>query len=292
LLTCSAEQQKEEDRARAAELKAQEKARKEEEKAAKAEQKRQAKEEKAKGKEIERESHEEDDTAKQTETTKSKILPAKLGGKRKESDPARPTTADKTTAEEEGEATSPSSKVKSWWKKLGRSRATSAAEATDDKAKATAAEEKGFIGGAALANLESGTTKDDNKSGTTEGAGAASMREMAMAGRKDDPDGDEVGESSGTQPIAPPSEPAKTETTAPFIETDDVDADPTESDKVSSVSSLSSDDRFVEAREETGGLDAIGGLRAPSKFMGDIASLSGGSTHSTPKESKFHENIE
>jgi hypothetical protein len=339
LLTLSrnADQQKEEDKARNAEVKAMEKSRKEEEKASKAEQKRQVKEDKAKGKDIQRESADEvqtegqrassDEAAPQTDSTaaKIKLLPTKLVSKRKVSDPDQPTTADRTTPpktseEVETEPTSPSSKVKSWWKKLGRSRAVSAPgdgpKAETASKSSAAADEKGFIGGAALASLENsgsgGADKKSTKSHATEEAGSASMREVAMAGRTAGPSSaaqDEVGESSGTQPIdaghdfSSGSDPAKTEgaatttttaaTTTPLAERES-DHVRDDSDKASSISSLSSDDAFVEAREDSAsGLDTqLSGLRAPGKFMGDLASLSGGSTHSVPKESKFKENIE
>lgn len=282
-----------------AEVKHQEKAKKEEEKAAKTEQKRLTREERRKSKETHPESseqhqhqqqqpqqqqaqeqparqqpqqqprqraQEQKEESKEPETkapTKVQTVvfqSSKLHAKRKGTvtpppadikppAPKSPTSPTSPTSDASASA-SPSSKVKTWWKKLSRPRAqsASAAEGVEPVNKGeNDRDPKATLGGLQVGHA-SATSVDDTRS--------ASMREVALAGRPRDlrpTGGDERGESSGAAPGGDP-QPRMEEAKAEVVER--------ERDEVSSVSSLSSDDGsddFVEAKD---GLDS-----KPPSFM-------------------------
>ncbi len=162
----------------------------------------------------------------------------------------------------EGETSSPSSKVRNWFKtRFSRPRAKSSNAAMEGSAP-----KRGFIGGVALAkvrNHNASMSSIDNRS--------ASMREVAMAGRRrplstaalaTEFPGKEFGESSAGSAARPRGR---------------------ESSLVSSLSSVSTGlDKFVEARSE------VSGPISPPRLLQDPASGRG----SPVRESRFCENLE
>ncbi|KAK5654832.1 hypothetical protein OQA88_6868 [Cercophora sp. LCS_1] len=246
-------QQKDQDRARKIEIKNEEKARKEDEKAAKAEQKRLAKEGKRKGKAIlvltptnetpAQQPGQNDATIIEPESASNKrhsralsINFPKRHSRQKSKDLPRPT-------DPESENISPTSKVKSWLKThltRPRSQSTPAIDSKDEN-------EKKFVGGAALANM----------SYPSEHRRSTSIREVAMAGRRDDTrqDSAKPGESSAMGAVRVSTD--RVQTPSPEANEDDSTSLDTRS-----ISSLSSADRFEEARTSL----SEGPITPPPKF--------------------------
>ncbi|KAK1760469.1 hypothetical protein QBC47DRAFT_5988 [Echria macrotheca] len=246
------QQQKDKDKARKAEIKQEEKARKEEvklekarkedAKASKIEQRRLSGDGKPKEQEIVPQgSTEETPTGEPNQGTATE--PERTGGlsralsinftKRHTKQKSKDST-DKGPILDGETGNSPASKVKTWLKtRLARPRSQSN-PVTDDQPAETG---KKFIGGAALAKLAG----QNHSSSTINERSSTSMREVALAGRSDvtsdkGPRGDERGEGSNVAATSP-------RTPSPMA----ADGDSASLDSLS-VSSLSSVDRFEEAR--------------------------------------------
>ncbi|KAJ9142744.1 Eisosome 1 protein [Pleurostoma richardsiae] len=291
------EQNKDEEKAKRAELKQEEKARKEEEKAAKAEKKRTAKEGKDKHKEIVMVPETGDETAQEqpaeqpaTEAEEGHRqgghLPAILSLKkiqRKDKDKDATLSPEKHSPplpEEESPA-SPTSKMRNWLRSRftrPRARSSPAAQTTTTTASegGAGAGKKGFIGGAALANLGGGTASATslNESRT------ASVREVALAGRQQSaqsqPGVEDVDERERDKGLVilplTGDEPGEGSGKAAATGGGPVTPERRRSRSLGSVSSLTSSDgagsdgeHFVEARDD---LSGAGGLSPPKPFRG------------------------
>ena len=155
----------------------------------------------------------------------------------------------------DGDPPSPSSRMKNWLKsRFTRPRAKSTNNATDETAPG-----KGFIGGVALAKL-----REPNASMSSLDQHSASIREVAMAGR---------GSSSVTRDDEPADRTTRGRLGFPKTRTED---------DAASVSSLSSDEEFTEARSD------LSGRITPPRPIHDPASNRG----SPVRESRFSENLE
>ncbi|KAK3944158.1 hypothetical protein QBC46DRAFT_375520 [Diplogelasinospora grovesii] len=190
-----------------------------------------------------------------------------------------------TSDGEAGGGTSPTNKLSSWLKTRFRPRAKSsgaatAADAETDRGDASsggannANARKGFIGGAALAKVHdknNSTPSIDNNNNNRN----ASMREVAMAGRQnnDGPNDEVVGESSNNATTAR----ATDHTTAAAAAA--AEREPSIADTVSSMSSY---ERFMDARNE---LERP--LTPPRVLKEPSGSIGRGS-----RESRFSENFD
>ncbi|KAK3359153.1 hypothetical protein B0T25DRAFT_88106 [Lasiosphaeria hispida] len=261
-------QQKDQDKARKAEIKREEKEKKEEEKIAKAEQKRLARDGKQKEKEV-------IPVASTGEPSTENAAPSRTDAEAGERSRAlsipfakrhrKQKSKDSSSTGSEGEATSPGNKVKTWFKThLTRPRAQSSPNASGDRKK--------FVGGAALAMISG-----ENGSRPSVGGRDASMREIAMAGRSNV--GNENGEGSVSAiAVSVPVIVGTSELSTPAAWEEGV-----ELRSVSSMSSsMSSHDRFVEARST---------LEAPVSPPPTMARLAaaGSPVSSTGRVSPFRE---
>ncbi|KAK3378041.1 hypothetical protein B0H63DRAFT_234283 [Podospora didyma] len=299
------EQQKDDEKARQAEIKQAEKTRKEEEKAAKAEQKRIAKDAKHKDKEAEvsipaaaeteteavtkpvTDKEASPDNSQETTDIPEPVVtneaPATTGGRSHALSIAFPKlqkhkhkdTPDKAspTSEDEQQTISPTSKVKSWLKtRFPRPRAKSSPvpvqpTKNNDEELSSKNAETGFIGGVALAKKLNGSASSLQNNSET-----ASIREVAMAGR------DEPGESSAA--AARPVSPEERDVTRAAAES--------VSSMSSNNSSSSSLDNFQEARSDLGS-----GPLTPPRAVLKVPTASVSSGRRSPfRESRFSENLE
>jgi len=241
------DQQKDQDKARKAEIKQEEKARKEDEKASRIEQKRMAKDEKQKGKEVLPPVDAPAVGIAQTQQTEKAVeveptfasnrhsraisinFPKRLS-KQKSKD-----FGDKSPILDDDHSHSPANKVKSWLKThFPRPRSHSSPMAV------TEGNKKKFIGGAALAKL---TGRNDSPPSVDE-RGSASIREVAMAGK-------EGNDKSGSGKLDEPSEGSSSAVpnlNGVHIPSVEERRDDSTSLDTQSVSSLSSVDRFEEAQ--------------------------------------------
>lgn len=281
------EQQKEDEKARKNELKQEEKLRKEEEKAAKIQQKRASKDGKQKEKEVIVAPPIPDftqavppETPSQPPLPESEVQKEAANGhsralsigfpKRKPKTKDTATTLEKSPKSDGDSGSSPTHKVRDWLlSRLPRPRAksSSAAEGPGPSGAATAAEKKGFVGGATLARLRgrSSTTSVNDpiagKENRASSAGASmrastSMHDVAMAGRPQNvvPGGGE--NLAPVSPSTPPFQRPMSQASIPI--------------SVSSMSSDSSGDNFVEARS------SLASPMTPPKAVGGSGGILGG----------------
>ncbi|KAK0652232.1 hypothetical protein B0T16DRAFT_405772 [Cercophora newfieldiana] len=283
------EQQKDSEKARKAEIRQEEKARKEDERAIRLEQKRMAKDTKQKGKEalpavdtpvvesVQKRQQAENTETPSTNKRHSRALsinfPKRISKQKSSKD-----LADRSPPTGGEPSFSPAHKVKSWLKNhFPRPRSHSSPTAVNENNK------KKFIGGAALARVAgqngSSSSVDDRRS--------ASVREVAMAGKEGSsrirspiPGGDGPRDGSSAAAAAAPN---LNGVRIPSMEGRDDDSTSLDT---RSVSSLSSGDRFEEARTT---LSEVPVTPPPPRFV-----MAGGETGraSPVRGSRFSELLE
>ncbi|KAK4164907.1 hypothetical protein QBC43DRAFT_317103 [Cladorrhinum sp. PSN259] len=292
---------KEDEKARAAEIKKEDKIQKEEAKALKAEEKRVAKEGKQNEKEVGAPTNagETQTQSISQPTNEPEIRTAASSGRRshalsisfprrkqKDKDVVVVTPGAEKSPKSAGDSTSPTHKVRTWLRNRlpTKQRAKSQGAENTDRAK------KGFIGGAALARLQGRnvstpsiveTERPNQGSRTSSASAGGSMREVALAGRKNV-------EASGSG--------SKTVDLLPSPMTPPGPSSP-RSQVVSerrSVSSMSSDDsgtdQFVEARSHLA--SPLTPLTPPRVPQPRLVALSTTGRSSPFRESRFSENLE
>ncbi|KAK3995636.1 hypothetical protein QBC44DRAFT_20623 [Cladorrhinum sp. PSN332] len=290
------------DKARAAEIKKEDKIQKEEVKAIKAEHKRVAKEEKQKEKEVAVPAP--TDTG-ETQTPQNASQPANepvirtatSSGRRshalsisfprrkqKGKDVVVVTPGAEKSPKSAGDSTSPTHKVRTWLRNRLPTRQRAKSQGAENTG--SRAEKGSFIGGAALARLQGRNvstpsiveTVDKPKHGsrTSSASAGASMREVALAGRKNE---EASGSGSKTIDLLP----------SPMTSTGPASPRSQVVSEKRSVSSISSDDsttdKFVEARSHLASpLTPL----TPPRLVG----LSAAGRASPFRESRFSENLE
>jgi len=303
---------KEDEKAREAEIKHEGKLQKQEAKAIKTEQKRAAKEGKQKDKEamtlttgeaaeteeMTNQSAPEPEPEIKTATSSNRrhthalsISFPRRKQKGKDVVVVTPTVASEKSPKSGSESTSPTHRVRTWLRsRLPRQRAKSQGAERETKSDA---DQKGFIGGAALARLRGNNastpsmveTENQKQSRQNSTSTADSMREVAMAGRKNGESSAGAAATTGRDsmvllpsPMTPP--PADGSLRSQSL---------LERRSVSSMSSDdSSHDKFVEARSHLASpLTPL----TPPRVAG--LSVTGRSGRSSPfRESRFSENLE
>lgn len=268
------DQQKDEERARKAEIKQEEKTRKDEAKAIKAEQKHKEKEALPRTATSNADQLSPAAKIKRSSTVgRVRALSINFGKRHRGSkDPAAATT-DKSPTSDDSSATSPTHKVRAWLlSRFPRPRAKSAAVAAEDDQDRDRNEtaKRGFIGGVALSRLQGGQAQNTSiSSAVAEDAQlASSLREVAMAGRgttEGGKGGELAGESSkaaaaGPSTPPPPQQPQQPRKPRPIsqVSQTSIPASAVSVDhrSVSSLSSASSgtsadgEEKFVLARSE------------------------------------------
>lgn len=306
------DQQKDDERARKAEIKHEEKIRRDEAKAIKAEQKQAAKEDKEEvllptttGKtEAASPDQPSPETGIKRSSTVGRVRGLSINFPKRQPRQKGKDGADKSPTDDH--STSPTHKVRAWLlSRFPRPRAKSAAAAEDEKS--SSEKKRGFIGGAALTRLHGGNNAstqsvDKGKDKDLTENPDSSMREVAMAGRPNPPlqKGDEPGESSTITitkktttmitPSTPPQRPTSQVSQLSQVSQASIPASSVSSMSSSSIggsSGRSSDDKFVMARSEpeTSGSLASSTLTPPRGSGG----LALGGRVSPFRESRFSE---